>query len=99
MCTVYIQECSLRQVTAPTLPGAYLFIVAGMALLNSILLFTVRWGMNKADSLRELDNEANQRPKEEEDLLKKEGGQQRKQSWTEHTNVTREYKRIVSKET
>ena len=74
-----------------------MLIVAGLALLNSILLFTVRWGMKKADGLRELD-EVNQRPKEEEDFLKKECGQQRKQSWTENTNVTREYKRIVSKE-
>ena len=33
--------------TVETFPGAYLIIVASLALLNSALLFTVRWGLTK----------------------------------------------------
>ena len=56
------------QVTVDTFPGAYLIIVASLALLNSALLFAVRWGLTKSDALREKD-EANK--KQNEDLLPK----------------------------
>ena len=81
------------KVTVDTFPGAYLIIVAALALLNSALLFTVRWGLTRSDAMRERDEESNNQ-KQKEDLLPKEELGRRKAS----TDVTKEYKRIVSKE-
>ena len=58
-----------------TFPGAYLTIVAALALLNSALLFTVRWGLTRSDAARERD-EANKKLKE--DLLPKSEKERRK---------------------
>ena len=58
-----------------TFPGAYLTIVAALALLNSALLFTVRWGLTRSDAARERD-EANKKLKE--DLLPKSEEERRK---------------------
>ena len=52
-----------------TFPGAYLTIVAALALLNSALLFAVRWGLTRSDAARERDEAAGKKLKE--DLLPK----------------------------
>ena len=59
-----------------TFPGAYLTIVAALALLNSALLFTVRWGLTRSDAARERDEEAGKKLKE--DLLPKSEEERRK---------------------
>ena len=75
---------SLFEATVDTFPGAYLLIVAALALLNSALLFSVRWGLSKSDALRELD-EANQRLRE--DLLPKGDRPQRPENTKVSENV------------
>ena len=60
-----------------TFPGAYLTIVAALALLNSALLFTVRWGLTRSDAARERDDEADGK-KVKEDLLPKPEEERRK---------------------